>query len=299
MIERLLEILLPAWSFTVQLIEAYFDESGSDANSDVLCVAGYVFEKGSCAEMDSKWQAVLSNYKLPFFRMSACAHGTKPFDALTLDQRIEVEKEMIRLVKQYAAYGTAVTVEPKRFDAIMPKIPEIGSAYSFCAHSILVSVRLWADKNNYSGDIAYFFESGHRSQSQANAIMQGLFSIPRQMLAHRYASHTFADKKKVRPLQAADLLAWQWLTDHKRRLKGKNQRRKDCAALVENQKPPHHVLNVTDQQLEWHKNRILSKLYPNTFPGEVPPAPTATIPTVDTLDLLYDARAKAMAAKRN
>lgn len=89
----------------MQLVEAYFDESGSDDGSEVLCVAGYIFEKDARVELDSRWQEVLKNYGLPFFRMSACAHGVEPFDALTLNQRIEVEKEMIALIKKYSAYG--------------------------------------------------------------------------------------------------------------------------------------------------------------------------------------------------
>jgi len=298
MMGRLLQILLPQGGFTVQLVEAYFDESGSDDGSEVLCVAGYIFEKDARVELDSRWQEVLKNYGLPFFRMSACAHGVEPFDALTLNQRIEVEKEMIALIKKYSAYGIAVTVEPKRFAAIMPDMPEIvGSAYSFCAHNMLVAVRLWADKTSYSGDIAYFFESGHRSQSEANAIMNRLFNIPEQRIAHRYASHSFADKQKVRPLQAADLLAWQWFTARKHGLKGRRELRKDCAALVANSQPVHRVLNVTDDLLEWHKNRILSRLYPNTYPGTVPAEPTPSVHTVSMLDLLYDASAKARTAR--
>jgi hypothetical protein len=113
-IARLLDISLPDGGVTVQMVEAFFDESGSDANSEVLCVAGYIFDKDSCVELDTKWCEVLSKFKLPFFRMSACAHGTKPFDRLTIEERIEVEKEMIALIKQFATYGIAVTVQPKR-----------------------------------------------------------------------------------------------------------------------------------------------------------------------------------------
>jgi Protein of unknown function (DUF3800) len=289
-VARLLDVLLPDGGMAMQLVEAYFDESGSDATSEVLCLAGYVFQKDACVELDLRWRDVLAKYKLPFFRMSACAHGVKPFDALSMDQRIAVEKEMIGLIKDYAAFGMAVTVDPKQFDAIMPKIPEVGSAYSFCAHSCLVAVRWWADQNNYFGDIAYFFESGHRSASEANEIMNRIFNMRNLRESHRYASHTFADKRKVRPLQAADLLAWQWFTDQKRRMYGaKRPVRKDCYALVENSKPPHRVLHVNQQMLEWHQHRILSGLYPATFPGTVPAAPPSAIETVNMLNFFHDA----------
>ena len=170
---------------------------------------------------------------------------------------------MIGLVKRFAIYGIAVTAEPKLFEEIMPNLPEIGSAYSFCAHACLVAVRSWADEQHYQGDIAYFFESGHASQSEANRIMNELFSTPEWRLSYRYVSHTFADKKKVRPLQSADLLAWQWQKDHKRRMEGrKKEPRKDCYTLIHGPNPPHYVIHYTEAQLRWFAERALHRTFP-------------------------------------
>jgi hypothetical protein len=171
----------------------------------------------------------------------------------------------------------------REFEAIMPRIAEVGSAYTFCAHVCLTGVQWWANTSNYFGDIAYFFESGHRSQSEANVIMERIFNIPDLRRKHRYVSHTFADKQKVRPLQAADLLAWQWHTDFKRRkVAVKKEPRRDLYALVEHEKPPHRALHLSEEQLEWHKKRILSRAYPMTYPG--------------VIDFLYDANAKGQTA---
>lgn len=63
----------------MQPVEAYFDESGSHANSPVLCVAGYIIERDARIKLDAEWATVLQHFNLPFFRMSACAHGTEPF----------------------------------------------------------------------------------------------------------------------------------------------------------------------------------------------------------------------------
>ena len=83
-------------------LECYFDESGTEAGSSVLCVAGYLFDKEECKQLDLKWKAVLDQYKLPFFRMSACAHTQKPFKHLSRDECIEAEKAMIGPINQYA-----------------------------------------------------------------------------------------------------------------------------------------------------------------------------------------------------
>jgi hypothetical protein len=95
---RLMAILAPGKDDTLMLIEAYFDESGSHHDSPVLSVAGYVFDKDRCLELDYKWKFVLDQFSLPYFRMSACAHGTRPFDNLSLPERVDVETRMIGLI---------------------------------------------------------------------------------------------------------------------------------------------------------------------------------------------------------
>jgi Protein of unknown function (DUF3800) len=266
---HLLDAILRDGGYVVEFVEAYFDESGSDDKSSVLCVAGYIIEKNAAAEMDVKWLDVLEKFNLPFFRMSACAHGSPPFDNMTKDERIEVEKQMIAIIKSYTTYGIAVTVEPHTFAQIMPELPEAGSAYSFCAHTCLVGVKWWANQHKYRGDIAYFFESGHRSQSEANNIMNKLFDDPQQRADHRYASHTFADKAKARPLQAADLLAWQWHTDRKRPA-SRGRPRLDLQELVRDQKPPHHALHYDANLLRGMRDKVLSRRFPLTFPYPEP-----------------------------
>jgi len=239
---RLLDITLPCGGYAVQLVEAYFDESGGDSGSPILCVAGYIIEKNACVKLDEEWAAVLQYFKLPFFRMSACAHGTKPFDMLAIAERIEAEKQFIAIIKKSISYGIALTVEPKRFEEIMPPSLEIGSPYTFCAHACLAAVKAWASETKYDGKVSYFFESGHRSQSEANALMDRIFRMPKLRADHRYASHTFADMKDVRALQAADLIAWQWYTDHKRRMEQKKlEPRKDCFELMHD--GPYHALH--------------------------------------------------------
>ncbi len=268
---RLLDIVLPSGGYVVQMVEAYFDESGGDKGSPVLCVAGYIIEKDACVKLDSEWADVLNNFNLPFFRMSACAHGIEPFDKLTMPERIEVEKQCIAIIRRNISYGIAVTVEPKVFDAVMPKSEEIGSAYSYCAHTCLTAVKSWAKETNYSGKIAYFFESGHGSQSEANRIMNRIFNMPELKESHRYASHTFADKKEVRALQAADLIAWQWFTDHKRRMQRPlSSPRKDCAALMlsgDLAPSKFHVLHHEEHMLRKIAEVVLRGKNPLTFPG--------------------------------
>jgi hypothetical protein len=184
----------------VAFLECYFDESGTHDGSPVLCVAGYLFEKTQCESLDLKWKETLERHHLPFFRMSACAHNQKPFDTLDRDGCIAVEKEMIGLINENALLGVAIAINES--DTWFEQPNQAGSAYTFCCWQILAGIRAWIDRTKFEGEIAYFFEARHASQSEANAVHR-IFSHPTLRAGYRYAGHAFVDKQKSRPSQAA------------------------------------------------------------------------------------------------
>jgi hypothetical protein len=236
---RLIEILAPGTADVVAFLECYFDESGTDDGSPVLCVAGYLFDKEECKQLDLKLKEVLDRYRLPFFRMSACAHNQRPFKHLSRDECIEVEKAMIGLINQHAMLGVAIAVNEADYNTWFEGTNPAGDAYTFCCWQILAGIRTWIIRNKFQGEIAYFFESGHASQSQANAVMNRIFNNPSLRTAYCYVAHAFVNKQKVRPVQTADILAWQQATQVKRWLKNDHSMRKDFRALVE--KPRHEL----------------------------------------------------------
>lgn len=249
---------------------AYFDESGSHDDSPILCLAGFVINRESDDRLCEEWQKMLGDFGLPFFHMSDCAHGTRPFDVLSKDDRIKAATRAIALIRESISYGFAVTVNKREFAYIVPKSPHIGSAYSLCVHAILSSVRTWADTIGFQGTISYVFEQGHRSQREANGIMAKIFKSPKLRSEYRYAANSFEDKRAVASLQAADIIAWQWFTENKRRLNPVRAPRKDFEELMI--KPmdsgaAYYAKHLSENLLRGISNPILQDKYPLTFPG--------------------------------
>jgi hypothetical protein len=233
---RLLDILAPGDSYLVAMLEAYFDESGSHDGSPVLCVAGYLFEKEGAKTLDSKWRQVLERFSLPFFHMVDCAHGAEPFDKLSKDERIAVEKEMIALIRSHTIFGFAVGVDEKEYNNLFRTDNPFGTAYSYCCWTCLTAIHNWIARRAYMNhEIAYFFEAGHRDQGEANIVMQKIFNDPNLRREYRYGAHAFVAKEKVCAIQTADMLAWQHATHIKRKLRGQEEPRKDLIALIEDQ----------------------------------------------------------------
>ena len=126
----------------------------------------------------------------------------------------------------------AITLQPDMLMRIASMEKDAGdSPYTFGAKFCLAGVRRCLDRKRVDGEYAYFFESGHRSFAEANDLMNRLYNNAKTRKAHRYSSHTFIGKNKSTPLQAADLLAWQWYTDMRRRLRGEDTMRPGARML--------------------------------------------------------------------
>jgi hypothetical protein len=268
--QRLLEIILPSGGYLSLMMEAYFDESGTHDGSPVLCVGGFVIDSSSARELDQKWGEMLLQYGLPFFHMTDCAGGYPPFDQLSKQGCIDVATDAIQLIRKLISGGIMTSIYPSDFKDYAPDHEWIGSAYSFCVHICLTGVQNWANRRGCVDDFAYIFEAGHASQSESNRIMNKIFSSPQLRQRQRYVSHTFADKMKVKLLQAADLITWHWYTENKRKLEGvRRNMRKDTTALMSftESGADFTALHCTPETIKLTTKSAFADLYPLTYPG--------------------------------
>jgi hypothetical protein len=239
--------------YIVNLVEVYFDESGSHQGSPVLCVAGYLLDSENAKLLTKEWDEVLGSKGLTHFRMVDCAHGNGEFAKLSKDDRIEVAKALIEIIKARMLRGMGAMIVAERYDELMPYHPNLGGSYSYCIWNCLIGIGEWRKEANYQGDMAFFFESGHASQSEANRTMDLAFRSPESRAKLGYVSHTFVDKKKFPAVQAADLLAWQMFTDWKHGMT-KKPRRKDFAYLIDGKN--HRALVLDAEKILKHASEM-------------------------------------------
>ena len=168
---------------------------------------------------------------------------------------------MIGIIKRYTAKGLAVTVNSDEFLRWAPKHRNIGGPYSFCAHVLLAGVYIFMenlerDRRIRIDKMAYFFEAGHESRTEADGIIQRLFQRERIRSDYRYSGHAFVLKEQTPAVQAADLLAWQWFTDKRHQMEGR-PRRRDCVSLLEH---THDVTHIGPEQLEQMTDGLVTVL---------------------------------------
>lgn len=242
---ELLRALHADYTFMVQ---AYFDESGTHHGAPVTCVAGYLFESEQCLRLDSEWKEALDQFGIQYFHMADCAGGGKLFRGRSIAERDNLERKLIGIIKRRARIGVVASVRPEdhaHFAA--PSLAERGAGYVLCLLWCIMGVSAWINKHKYNDKIAYFFEAGHQLEGRANQAMVHLSGNPTLREGARYSSHTFIMKDEARPIQAADILAWQWYKEWTNRFGEKRRpRRRDLESLLG---LPHMACHLTAEHL--------------------------------------------------
>jgi hypothetical protein len=221
------------------LIEAYYDESDSTSEPQkpqVLCVGGYFFESDDARLFQAEWIPLLDEYGLTHFSMADCNSQWKEFERYSDDECIVIQTRFFEVLKKHAKAGFTASMELRHRDLLPSSLSHgisIISPYTLCCFWCLEYARIWAPKNSFSGEFAYFFENGYTDEWEATKVIKGMFCDPWVCKKYLHASDTFASKKKVPLLQAADILAWQWRKDVVARLMGNLKTRRDLMSLLD------------------------------------------------------------------
>ncbi|XUM20240.1 DUF3800 domain-containing protein [Bradyrhizobium oligotrophicum S58] len=211
--------------------EGYFDESGDfDMPPNIFCLSGYFIDSEAAVEMDVQWGEVLTAHSIPYFHMVDCAHGAGVFAKMSRDERAQIARKLIDLIKKYVLEGVSVVVKKGSFELSETNPDPYTSLVETCVYML----KSFLQGNQIKGDLAYFFEAGHKNKGRA-------YNNVAQTLTKMSATLNFGDKGTVRLLQAADILAWQTVKYVKDAIEQKRGPRKDFLSLMER---PHTLFRM-------------------------------------------------------
>ena len=220
------------------LYEMYSDES---ENGNFITVAGFIFTKKHTRRLELDWCTILKKNNLPYFHMVDCAHGNDTFESMRHDKerRIEIQTELFTILKKYKSVGFTVSFD-KRLSHLLPsslnlEIEQI-TPYTLCSYWLMLNASKWAKQKSPDAEISYFYEAGHKSESQAVKIMQALYTDTWHRNHFKIASFSFVEKKSSAAIQTGDILAWQWCKYKKDTDNDRHKVRKDLLALIDDKK---------------------------------------------------------------
>jgi hypothetical protein len=199
------------------MFEAYCDATGMHDDAYLTLVGGYLFTKPAAIEFKSQWVKEVKPLLPPgvdYFHATDCIGGYGKWKVLSQEERDTIVQAMVDITKQTMSYGITVGIPPATYEQVIQKNPQMknmaGSAYYLCLIRCVEYFSGWLDREKIDGDISYFFEAGDRYAGQAAVFLSKIKT--HEELCHRYRlrDYDFPTKRDAPPLQAADLLAWEW-----------------------------------------------------------------------------------------
>lgn len=205
--------------------ENYCDDSGTDGNSQIAVAACYVSSKSQWEEFARNWNRVREDEGFDVFHMvefvAKPKAGHKPFCDWGNVKKERVYAKLASIINTRTRCGFGVAIPKDPFDRAAPQHFLNNYAkdhYTYAVHCCLGLLAAWREQYKITPPIRYVFDQGS-PEEQIRAVWKLLASDPHYAARYGLAPEgcTFEDKKLFKPLQAADILAWQ-MRNHMRRV---------------------------------------------------------------------------------
>jgi len=195
------------------MLSAYFDESGTDASNRVAVVAGYVGSDFQWRRFCKRWDVALSLENVKIMHRSDLENFQGEFTEAKgwcPTRRNLFVPKFQSIIKRHTYSAVSAAVVKKDFNLVMP--PWVGSlfggVYGWCAFMCVVAMRGWCEERRHSERINWTFESGSEVPACEIDEMFRVLQLPDLRDLYRIGSVTF-DTKDLKPLQAADVVAYE------------------------------------------------------------------------------------------
>jgi hypothetical protein len=198
------------------MITAYFDDSGTHAQSDIVLVAGIFGTESRIGDLDANWKrhldAPLDGRKGPISRFHAydCFQSLGDFTGWTRTETDYFRHQLRTVVieSEVAAYGVAC--QRRDYDELIvePIRSVLGTPEGFCINQCFVRSLAWVQANTYDPQMKFVFDN---RPSQVRCYAGTVYDAFAKWIQPppQLCGSTFLSSKEIRPLQAADMVAWE------------------------------------------------------------------------------------------
>ncbi len=226
--------------------QAFFDESGTHAGSPIMTIGAYVFTKQKARLFTEQWSRKLKFFGISHAHMTDCATGNGEYSDLSMEQRIQTGVELIHAIRKNSLSGCAISIDAEYYSAAMKQGTHVYGPYTYLLLQSVDRISRFIAEKDKNAKINYFFESGHQSSAEAHRFMSSIETYG-GVVGDNYNGHAFVEKHAFLPLQAADMLAWQYRHFLVRGSQG-HKPRKDFLALIQEN---DYYSDVSKDKIKW------------------------------------------------
>ncbi|MCA1593401.1 MAG: DUF3800 domain-containing protein [Acidobacteria bacterium] len=199
---------------------AYTDDSGSHVNDNPLMVlATLVGEKATWDTFPDVWRAALdAGKRIDYFKSSEAATLTKCFAGFTKGEAEAKTDLLTDVTLKHIKYGIVIAI---RWGDFIEIIQGCGLTlkgakkylkrhpYFICFHEVLARVGDIHLRNNLQAKVDFMFDEQGKDGERCKRLLNELKPDMPEALRNVFGGVYHGDDKIHRPLQAADLIAWQ------------------------------------------------------------------------------------------
>ncbi|HUB17685.1 MAG TPA: DUF3800 domain-containing protein [Acidobacteriaceae bacterium] len=200
-------------------LEAYWDDSGTHAGSPVAIASCYIANALQWREFVRNWDEARSEEGFDVFHMADFMarpeHGVKPYCEWSREKKRHVFFRLASIIKTRIRQGYAFGVPVDAYERCAPdrfKSEVAPDGFTFAVSTILSMISEWYARFGDGKGVRYIFENrcGSGKIGQQWELMKERPDVVSNFGARPMHPDglLFRDKRYFKPLQAADILAW-------------------------------------------------------------------------------------------
>jgi len=195
------------------ILRAYFDDSGTHADSDVVVVGGLIGNVAQWEDFERQWthklKCPLSNKPpLKSFHLAACNARTGEFASYSYAEQDAVIRDFRQIIINAKLTSTASAIDRKAWDElVVGRYREVlGEPMPICFLHCIDEIVRFSEPQIHGHQISIVFDQGIYSAHLRNIVDQYTHRPP-------VVSINFGTVREILPLQGADIVATEnyWL----------------------------------------------------------------------------------------
>jgi Protein of unknown function (DUF3800) len=198
------------------MLRAYFDDSGTHEQSDIVLVAGIFGTEGRMDGLDRNWKRHLDSplcgrkERLNRFHAYDCYQSIGEFTGWTRTETDYFRHQLRTVIIESEVAGYGVACSRKDYDELIRGDLRgvLGTPEGVCINQCFVRSLGWVQANTFDPQMTFVFDDRPSEVKRYAGTVYDAFNRwlrpPPQL-----TGYAFLNSKKVRSLQAADMVAWE------------------------------------------------------------------------------------------